>query len=148
MNSFQAWMNAKTAVATRPGATSGSRIRTKAPTRVEPRHVAALLVERDQQPLVLRPQLARQSGELLAIADVRCEEDDAAEAFGDQPPQPVGYLRSLEARQQALDHPFTAPAVSPKAIRRWTKRKKATTGIAVSVDAAIKAPQSVPREVP
>ena len=34
MNSFQAWMNAKIDVATRPGATSGSRIRTKAPKRV------------------------------------------------------------------------------------------------------------------
>jgi hypothetical protein len=46
------------------------------------------------------------------------------------------------------NQPFTAPAVSPKAIRRWTSRKKMTTGIAVSVDAAISAPQSVFRLVP
>jgi hypothetical protein len=34
-------MNAKTEVATSPGATSGSRIRTKAPSRVEPSTIAA-----------------------------------------------------------------------------------------------------------
>ena len=44
--------------------------------------------------------------------------------------------------------PSPRPAVSPKAIRRWTSRKKMTTGIAVSVDAAISAPQSVLRLVP
>jgi hypothetical protein len=41
MYSFQAWMNAKIEVATRPGATSGSRIRTNAPSRVEPSTRAA-----------------------------------------------------------------------------------------------------------
>ncbi len=41
MNSFQAWMKAKIEVATRPGATSGSRMRTKAPNRVEPSTIAA-----------------------------------------------------------------------------------------------------------
>ena len=33
-------------------------------------------------------------------------------------------------------------------IFRWTRRKKTITGIAVSVDAAISAPQSVLRLVP
>ncbi len=41
MNSFQARMNAKIDVATRPGATSGSRMRQKAPKRVEPSTIAA-----------------------------------------------------------------------------------------------------------
>ena len=41
MNSFQAWMNAKIEVATRPGATSGRRIRTNAPKRVLPSTIAA-----------------------------------------------------------------------------------------------------------
>ena len=41
MYSFQAWMKAKIDVATRPGPTSGSRIRTKAPKRVEPSTIAA-----------------------------------------------------------------------------------------------------------
>ena len=36
MYSFQAWMNAKIEVATRPGPISGSRIRRKAPKRVVP----------------------------------------------------------------------------------------------------------------
>ena len=53
--------------------------------------------------------------------------------------------------RQALErvaHPLVAPAVRPKAILRWTSRKKATTGIAVSVEAAISPPQSVLRLVP
>ncbi len=41
MNSFQAWMNAKIDVATRPGATSGSRIFTNAPKRLLPSTIAA-----------------------------------------------------------------------------------------------------------
>ena len=41
MYSFQAWMNAKIDVATRPGPTSGSRMRTNAPSRVEPSTIAA-----------------------------------------------------------------------------------------------------------
>ena len=43
----------------------------------------------------------------------------------------------------AGDHALTAPAVRPKTIFRCTSRKKITTGIAVSVDPAISAPQSV-----
>ena len=64
-------------------------------------------------------------------------------ALGDEAPDPVGRVGAGEARQHArrreplqlARHPRTAPAVSPKAIRRWTIRKKITTGIAVSVDA-------------
>ena len=41
MYSFQLVMNANTEVATRPGAISGSRMRTKAPSRVEPSTMAA-----------------------------------------------------------------------------------------------------------
>ena len=39
--SFQAWMKAKIEVATSPGPISGSRMRTKAPNRVEPSTCAA-----------------------------------------------------------------------------------------------------------
>src|SRR5581483_7016452 len=45
-------------------------------------------------------------------------------------------------------YPRTAPAVSPNAILRCTSRKKMTTGIAVSVEPAISAPQSMWRLVP
>ena len=41
MNSFQLVMKTNTAVATRPGATSGSRIFVNAPTRLEPSTIAA-----------------------------------------------------------------------------------------------------------
>ena len=41
MYSFQLVMNAKTDVATSPGATSGSRIRTKAPSLLLPSTIAA-----------------------------------------------------------------------------------------------------------
>ena len=40
MNSFHAWMNAKIDVATRPGPSSGSKIRTNAPKRVAPSTIA------------------------------------------------------------------------------------------------------------
>jgi len=38
--------------------------------------------------------------------------------------------------------------VRPKAIRRWTSKKKITTGIAIRVDPAITAPQSTPPMLP
>ncbi len=70
--------------------------------------------------------------------------------------QPVGHDRALEAREDAArGQPFelahqalTAPAVRPNAILRCTSRKKITTGIAVSVDAAMSPPQSMFRLVP
>ena len=44
-------------------------------------------------------------------------------------------------------HPFTDPAVRPPTMRRWTMRKKTRTGSVKRVDAAIVAPQSVPKLV-
>ena len=41
MNSFQAWMKQKIEVATRPGATSGSRILKNARVRLSPSTIAA-----------------------------------------------------------------------------------------------------------
>ena len=41
MYSFQVVTNTNTEVATRPGATSGSRMRTNAPRRLEPSTIAA-----------------------------------------------------------------------------------------------------------
>ena len=52
------------------------------------------------------------------------------------------HAAPLEARL-LLGHALTAPAVSPNEIFRCTSRKKTTTGIAISVEPAISAPQSV-----
>ena len=126
-----------------------------APDRFEARHVAALLVDRDDR-LGCDADRPGELGELLAVAHVAREEDDAAEAGVELAPKP---LRRREPREPGQDapvreprelgaHPRTAPAVSPNAIRRCTSRKKMTTGIAVSVEAAMRAPQSVFRLVP
>ena len=121
---------------------------------LEPGDVAALLVDREQQ----ARQRRRQRAQLVGVADVVREERQPAEAALGEAQNPVGRLVTREARQQAgrrqpvelaaSRHPLTAPAVSPNAIFRCTIRKKMTTGIAVSVDAAISAPQSVWRLVP
>ena len=120
---------------------------------LEPGDVAALLVDREQQ----ARQRSRQRAQLVAVADVVREEGQPAEAALGEAQNPVRRLVTRKARQQAgrrepvecgVGHPFTAPAVSPNAIFRCTIRKKMTTGIAVSVDAAIRAPQSVLRLVP
>ena len=119
---------------------------------LEPRHVAALLVDPDEDGIALRPERSGQGGELLAALDVPREEDDPAEPLPQPTKHPVRRARPLEAREDARErepvelggcHPLTEPAVSPNAILRCTSRKKITTGIAVSVDAAISAPQSV-----
>ena len=62
MNSFQAWMNAKIDVATRPGATSGSRIFTKArEAAVAVDHRGLLEVARDaEDEAAQRPDRERQ----------------------------------------------------------------------------------------
>ena len=99
---------------------------------LEPRDVAALLVDRDEEPVGVGAQRGGERRELRAVDHVRGEERDAAEAAVEQPPDPVGRLGPLEAREQArrrepfepLAHPRTAPAVSPNAIRRCTSRKK------------------------
>ena len=61
-----------------------------------------------------------------------------------QPREAWGRSRETPAPGQ----PRTAPDVRLNMIFRWTSRKKTITGIAVSVDAAISAPQSVLRLVP
>ena len=53
------------------------------------------------------------------------------------------HARSTATREATATQPRTAPAVSPNAIFRCTRRKKTTTGIAVSVDAAMSPPQSM-----
>ncbi len=124
--------------------------------RLEPCHVAALLVDRDDEVLALRAQLGGQRAQLLAALDVPRVEDDAAEAVREAPSHPVGHGRALEAgkdaaRRESLEvghQALTAPAVRPNAILRCTSRKKMTTGIAVSVEAAMSPPQSVARLVP
>ena len=92
--------------------------------------------------------------DLLDVADVPREEDDAAEALLQPSAQPVRGLVAGEAGEDAAGgepfegHALTAPAVSPKAILRCTSTKKTTTGIAISVEPAISPPQSTCRLVP
>ena len=122
---------------------------------LEPRHVSALLVDRDQELGPLGAKGARQLGELPRIADVVGEEGDPAEPPLEPARDPVrdgvtGEARLQTGRSQAVElaHCLTAPAVRPKAIRLCTITKKITTGRAVSVAAAISVPQSTPRVVP
>ena len=63
---------------------------------LEPGHVAALLVDRGEQP----GQRTRQGRELLAALDVAREEDDAAEPVLGPGAKPVRRGQTLEARQQ------------------------------------------------
>ena len=120
------------------------------------RDVAALLVDRDHEVVSLRAQVIREQAQLLAAFDVPGIEHDTAKPLDDSMPDPVRHDRALEAgkhtaRGEALElahQALTAPAVRPKAIFRWTRRKKITTGMAVSVDAAMSPPQSVARLVP
>ncbi len=124
--------------------------------RFEPRDVAPLLVDRDDDVGSLRVEVARELRELLAALDVPGVQHHPAEAFGEATAHPVRHGRPLEAREDAgrgeplelVRHAFTAPAVRPDRIFRCSARKKNTTGIAVSVDAAMSAPQSVALLVP
>ena len=123
--------------------------------RLEPRHVSALLVDRDQELGPLGAEGCRQLRELPGIADVVGEERDPAEPALEPARDPLGHDVTGEARQQAgrrlpveLAHCLTAPAVRPNAIRRCTSTKKMITGSAVSVAPAISVPQSTPRVVP
>ena len=124
---------------------------------LEPGDVTALLVETDQEVRVLRAERGGQATRRPLVADVAREEHDPAQPGRCLAENPVGRLETVKARKQARGRepfelgahpPLTAPAVSPKAIRRWTMRKKMTTGIAVSVEAAISPPQSVALLVP
>ena len=122
---------------------------------LEPRHVAALLVDRDQELGPLGAKGARQLGELSRIADVVGEEGDPAQPPLEPARDPLrdgvtGEARLQTGRSEAVElaHCLTAPAVRPKAIRLCTITKKITTGRAVRVAAAISVPQSTPRVVP
>src|SRR6185436_1072274 len=98
----------------------------------------------------------REGAQLRAALDVPGIEHDPAETVREAPPHPVGHGRAFEAgkdaaRRESLEvghQALTAPAVKPNAILRCTSRKKMTTGIAVSVEAAMSPPQSVSRLVP
>ena len=131
--------------------------RVRAPGRgLEPRHVAALLVDRDHE--------VGRSERRSSVSARSCSRLSTFQAYRTTPPRPSASRRrtqsgatgpskpgrmQLEAsRSSSRAHALTAPAVSPKAIFRCTSRKKITTGIAVSVDAAMSPPQSVFRLVP
>ena len=70
-------------------------------SRLEPRHVAAFLVDRDEHVVALGPQRRGQRRELIPALDVPREEDDAAETSFEPAPHPVGAPRPLEAREDA-----------------------------------------------
>ncbi len=126
-----------------------------APRGLESGHVAALLVDRDDGRVADADGCAELL-QLLLVSDVAREQDDPAETPIEVTEQPVRRRFACEAGQdagarEALEraaHPLTEPAVRPNAMRRWTMRKNTTTGIAVKVEAAINAPQSVLRLVP
>ena len=94
--------------------------------RLEPRHVPALLVDRDDEVRMLAAEHSSHLGDLLAVTDVIAEKHDSTEAAGEPAPDPIRRLVPGKAREQApggpaLDlsaHPRTAPAVRPKAMRR------------------------------
>ena len=131
--------------------------RVRAPgRRLEPCDIAALFVDCEHEVGSLGAQIVRQRSELLATFHIPGVQDDPAESIRELPTEPVGHGWSLEpgkdaAGSESLElaaHALTAPAVKPNAIFRCTSRKKITTGIAVSVDAAMSPPQSVFRPVP
>ena len=70
-------------------------------TRLEPGHVAALLVDRDHEVGLLRAKVVGQSAELLPALDVPGVQHDASEAFGESTAKPVGHGRPLEAGEDA-----------------------------------------------
>ncbi len=73
----------------------------------------------------------------------RAQEANAGQRVGEC----AGVVGS-ERRSGGLGrHPFTAPAVSPPTILFWTIRKNSRTGSVNRVEAAIVAPQSVPKLV-
>src|ERR1051326_691406 len=123
---------------------------------LQTRDVAALLVGGEQEIAPFRAQRGAKGREPLARRHVVREQHDATAPAGEKTPHPVRRGVSWKARKDAggrepLElggHPRTAPAVRPNAIRRWTSRKKITTGMAVRDEAAISAPQSVCRLEP
>ena len=79
-----------------------SRIRAAVP-RLEARHVAALLVDGDDELRPLGAQRVRQRAQLRRVAHVPRVEDDAAEPRLQQPANPVRRLLAREAGQQAAE---------------------------------------------
>ncbi len=120
--------------------------------------VTAFLVDGDQHVLALGAQLRGQRRHLLGRGDVAPEQGDGGEPFAEPAQQPVGGGGAGEAGLEDGErvagegvggpgegghrwrYPFTAPDVRPAAIFFCTIMKKATTGIAIIVDAAIRAP--------
>ena len=123
---------------------------------LEPRHVAALLVDRHDRVGAVRAHRGGELGDLVALGDVTREKDGAAEAALEPRAQPVRRRQAVKSRQQAGRReafelgaqPLTAPDVRPNAIFRCTSRKKIMTGSAMSVAPAMSPPQSVLRLVP
>ena len=71
--------------------------------RLEPRHVAALLVDGDDELGPLGAQRVRQRAQLRRVAHVPGVEDDSAEARLQQPANPVRRLLAGESGQQAAE---------------------------------------------
>ncbi len=124
-------------------------------SRLQPGDVASLLVDRHDR-RGRYPKRGGQPVELVRVLHVAREEHHPTETVVELAEKPVRGSEPREPGQNArvrkpidrVAHPLTAPAVRPNAICRCTSRKKTTTGIAVSVDAAMRPPQSVLRLVP
>ena len=123
---------------------------------LEPRDVAALLVDRDQHvgslgadaPPSTLPA-ARGRGRCARRGRRRRARRPASRRAQSGAERPANRGRCTPRRgARGRAQPLTEPAVSPNAIFRCTSRKKITTGIAVRVDPAISPPQSVCRLVP
>ena len=90
----------------------------RAPGRdLEAGHVAALLVDPDEDVAALGAEHARELAELRRALDVPAEEDDSAEPFGESPPHPLGRDGPLEAGQDDREreplHSAHVPGVIP-----------------------------------
>ena len=144
----------------------GSVARVRAAVRV--RHagdVAALLVDRDHW-VVSRRRRAQHRGQrtdLVRSRDVLAEQGNSGQAAAERVEHPARRGQSRERRDEdrlgqaaqhgvrrpdvrVLAHPFTAPAIRPLVMRRWTMRKKTRTGSVNRVEEAMIDPQStVPR---
>ena len=100
----------------------GTRSRTAHP-RVEPGHVTALLVQRhnDITPgcIAKRP---RQRRDLRAVADIRAEQHDAAEAVGQSLSEPQGRHRPGETGQQAAECEPSDIGQRRAPLLKWTRQ--------------------------
>ena len=90
--------------------------------RLEPRDVAALLIDGDHELWTLGVERRVQRGQLRSVRNVAPVQDDPAQPGRDATKQPVGRRLPGKTRQQAsqrqgleLAHPLTAPAVNPPA---------------------------------